>query len=211
VGAPGQIDKLSCFVVLENNTNLPLSSSGCLANNGGAIDTTDFPTLRLTNPLRDTLVAVAPNSVQLSATLQRGTADSVVFFRDSFVRLGKAISVGSGSFVMSWIPPTSDGRYYIAATAYKSSGTGQIKAKTIPVLFEINDGNAFVNNPEDVISSSRPGRISGNSVMVYPNPASCYFNVVSGKGERIESVELIDLAGKRASIKPSTKSGQYST
>jgi len=168
VGAPG-VMALSCYVVEENNTALVPRSQGCYVNNGGALDTTNFPGLFMVQPAADVLFPVAPATFTLKTQIQRGSVDSVVFFRDAFTKLGRATDNGNGEWEFVWTPPTLDGRYYISANAYSTVSASVLRTKSNIVLFEVNDGNPFTNNPEDIINSL--SEQSAQEVAVFPNPA----------------------------------------
>jgi len=197
VGSPGIMD-VSCYVILENNTNLTLRTNGCQTTLPNAIDTSAFPAVVLASPLKDTLFTIAPANFQLEAQVIRGTADSVVFYRDAFTRLGKGFSAGNGLWIFQWTPPTSDGKYYITANSYYTpQGGSRVRLKAQPILFEINDGDPLVNNPEDLdvsISNSIESKLK--TIVIFPNPASGSFFIQTAENEKIRSVEVIDVMGR---------------
>ena len=196
-GAPGEMN-VSCYVVLENNTNLTLVPNGCQANLPNAPDTTAFPFVRMISPRRDTLFAAAPGSYQLEAQVGPGTADSVVFYIDATTKIGKGIAAADGVWILNWVPPATDGRYYITANSYLTPTSGSaIKLKSQPILFEVNDGNPFVNNPEDILTSLPLETRKSPQVWVFPNPASDRVFVQVAEGEKVKSIRILDLTGRQ--------------
>jgi len=196
VGAPGSM-RVSCYVVLENNTSLTLQGNGCEANIAGAIDTSAFPAIRMASPIKDTLFATAPALFQLEAQVLRGTADSVVFYLDAVKRIGKAIPAGDGLWIFSWIPPTTDGKYYVTANSYFTpTGGTKVRLKAQPVLFEVNDGDPFVNNPDDVTSVENPVIQKQGGAVIFPNPSANHFHIQVPENERVTSVEVFDLTSR---------------
>jgi hypothetical protein len=197
VGAPGTM-RVSCYVLLENNSNLTLQAAGCETNISSAIDTSAFPALRMASPMKDTLFAVAPATIQLEAQVIRGVADSVVFYRDAFTRLGKGIPAADGLWIFTWTPPALDGKYFLTANSYFTPPGGtRVRLKAQPILFEINDGDPFLNNPEDTILSDKPvlARAKGQ-IFVYPNPTTSQFAIQVPNEEKIDQVEAIDVTGR---------------
>jgi len=197
VGSPGIMD-VSCYVILENNTNLTLRTTGCRTNLPNAIDTSAFPAVVLASPLKDTLFTIAPANFQLEAQVIRGTADSVVFYRDAFTRLGKGFAAGNGLWFFQWTPPALDGKYYITANSYYTpQGGPRVRLKAQPILFEINDGDPFVNNPQDTILSAKPVFTKPKGqIFLYPNPATSQFAVQVPNEEKIIQIEAIDITGR---------------
>jgi len=212
IGAPGSIDA-SCYVVLENNSNLTIVPNGCQANIAGAIDTSAFPALMMVSPMKDTLFATAPATYQLEAQVIRGTADSVVFYRDALTRLGKGLAASDGLWIFTWSPPTLDGKYFITANSYFTPPSGPtVRLKAQPVLFEINDGDPFVNNPEDTILSARPVFAKSKAqIFLYPNPAVSYFVVQVPNEEKILNIEAIDITGRNQELVSESDSSRFQT
>jgi hypothetical protein len=91
-----------------------------------------------------------------------------------------------------------DGKYFITANSYFTPPSGaRVRLKAQPILFEINDGDPFVNNPEDTILSTRPVfSKSKPQIFVYPNPATSQFAIQVSNEEKIEQVEAIDATGR---------------
>jgi len=197
-GAPGNM-KISCYVQLENNINLTVTPA-CLTNIQGAIDTSAFPFVGLSSPLKDTLFATAPASYQLEARVLPGQADSVVFYQDAYVKIGKGLDAGAGFWIYSWSPPVLDGKYYITAASFK----GGLKFKSQPILFEINDGNPFINNPDDNITSVfGQSENLQNPLVIFPNPAAGSFFVQANENLKVLSVEILDLMGRSVKVENS--------
>jgi hypothetical protein len=213
VGAPGQYGKVSCYVVLENNTSLTNSPNGCETNNPGAVDTSAFPAVKMASPMKDTLFTTAPPSYQLEAQVIRGVADSVVFYRDATVKIGKGISAGDGLWVYTWTPPTLDGKYFITANSYYTPSVGaKVRLKAQPILFEINDGNPLINNPEDTILATKPVFSKAKApVYLYPNPTSSSFSLQVPNDEKILHLEALDVTGRSRMLQPSSAWNAFQT
>lgn len=212
IGAPGQ-KRLSCYVIDENNQDLANHPSGCYPNLPGAVDTSAFPAVKLESPVRDTLFTLAPASFQLEARVVRGTADSVVFFRDGYVRLGKGIAAAGGLWIFNWAPPTFDGKYYLSASSYFTpSGGSKIRHKAKPILFEVNDGDPFQNNPDDILLNNAPTvNASASKIWMYPNPAKDYVVVQIPENEQLLSVELMETTGRKVPKTIKIESGRLDT
>lgn len=196
VGAPG-IMGLSCYVIEENNTSLVPRSQGCYENLPGALDTSAFPAITMVQPAATVLFPVAPANYILKARVLRGTVDSVVFFNDAIQRLGRATDNGNGEWQLDWVPPTLDGKYYISANAYAQPGGNSLRTKSNIVLFEVNDGNPFTNNPEDIINQTLPELPL--EVLLYPNPATHAVQVRTNGN--VQQVSLADAKGRLVPVK----------
>jgi hypothetical protein len=196
-GEAGASANISCFVRQINVNNFALVNGACIPNAANGVDSANFPRIRMATPFRDTLLPAPVAAFPLMVNILSGTLDSIVFYRDSFVRIGAALIAGTEAF-LAWDTPLHDGQYLVMAIGYFKAGSSVIKTKTELISIRIDDGNPFVNNPDDQLVSveQKQGNTVFRELSVYPNPTRNGFFIGLGEEKAIEEVQITDALGR---------------
>lgn len=200
--------RISCFVREYNNSTFSLVNGACRPGNPAAPDTSAFPRVKLEFPTALVTYTTAPAVITLKASIANAAADSIVFYRDAFERLGKGVlSLNSDSASLDWVPPTTDGVHKFYAKVYVSapSFTGIFKTDFGTVV--VDDGDATTNDPRNLVTSTP--EVLSTWLQAYPNPTT---GVVRFQTRNIEikAVTATDLLGRSASLVSNLSAGEVS-
>lgn len=190
---------ISCFVREFNNVALTLATAGCAPVQAGSPDTTDFPTLSMADPADVVTLAASRPVYTLKANITNGQPDSVVFYLDAVTRLGLGtININGDTATFDWTMPTTDGQYKITANAYKTINGILAEGKSNIGTIVVDDGDAFTNNPQDVIVSISNSVSKATPIRLYPNPAKAEL-WISGHDEG-SKLMILDNLGRQLTV-----------
>jgi hypothetical protein len=139
---------------------------------------------------------IAPALYTFKASIERGPVDSVVFYRDGFIRLGAGIiSIAGDTASLDWTPPTTDDVYKVYAKYYTTVNGLRMPLKTTFTTLIVDDGDPNTNDPRNVVVSLGTAQRTASRLSVFPNPGNGRFTLLQ-TGMQVTAVHLLDLTGR---------------